>query len=99
MEQVLIKGDLAKLSEHERVNYYNAVCKSIGLNPLTRPFDYITLNGRLQLYAKRDACDQLRKIQNISLQVISAESVARTRTSARYHCLIRSRAKFAPISF
>jgi hypothetical protein len=74
MESVLIKGDLAKLSEHERVSYYNAVCKSIGLNPLTRPFDYITLNGRLQLYAKRDACDQLRKIQNISLQVISAES-------------------------
>jgi hypothetical protein len=73
MEQVLIKGDLAKLSEHERVDYYNAVCKSLGLNPLTRPFDYITLNGRLQLYAKRDACDQLRKIQNISLAIVSQD--------------------------
>jgi hypothetical protein len=73
MEQVLIKGDLAKLSEHERVDYYNAVCKSLGLNPLTRPFDYITLNSRLQLYAKRDACDQLRKIQNISLKIISQD--------------------------
>jgi hypothetical protein len=72
MESVLIKGDLAKLSEHERVDYYNAVCKSLGLNPLTRPFDYITLNGRLQLYAKRDACDQLRKIYGISLQIVSA---------------------------
>jgi hypothetical protein len=73
MESVLIKGDLAKLSEHERVTYYNAVCKSLGLNPLTRPFDYIVLNSRLQLYAKRDACDQLRKIQNISLKIISQD--------------------------
>jgi hypothetical protein len=73
MEQVLIKGDLAKLSEHERVDYYNAVCKSLGLNPLTRPFDYILLNSRLQLYAKRDACDQLRKIQNISLAIVSQD--------------------------
>jgi hypothetical protein len=73
MESVLIKGDLAKLSEHERVDYYNAVCKSLGLNPLTRPFDYIVLNSRLQLYAKRDACDQLRKIQNISLKIISQD--------------------------
>lgn len=73
MEAVLIKGDLAKLSEIERVNYYNAVCKSIGLNPLTRPFDYITLNGKLQLYAKRDACDQLRKIYSISLEITSAK--------------------------
>jgi hypothetical protein len=73
MESVLIKGDLAKLSEHERVDYYNAVCKSIGLNPLTQPFDYITLNGRLRLYAKRDACDQLRKLQNISLAIVSQD--------------------------
>jgi len=67
VEQVVIRGDLSKLSETERVTYYKQVCESVGLNPLTRPFDYITLNGRLTLYAKRDAADQLRKIHGVSI--------------------------------
>ena len=32
MESVIAKGDLAKLTPDERVRYYNAVCKSLGLN-------------------------------------------------------------------
>lgn len=67
VESVVVRGDLAKLSEAERVAYYKQVCESLGLNPLTRPFDYITLNGRLTLYAKRDAADQLRKIHGVSI--------------------------------
>ena len=67
LEQVVIQGDLSKLSPAERVAYYKAVCESVGLNPLTKPFDYINLNGRLTLYAKRDAADQLRKIHGISI--------------------------------
>ena len=50
LENVLISGDLSKLSAADRMGYYQAVCNSLGLNPLTKPFDYITLNGRLQLY-------------------------------------------------
>jgi hypothetical protein len=67
MEQVIIKGDLAQLQPQERVQYYNAVCQSVGLNPLSRPFDYISLNGKLTLYAKKDATDQLRKINHVSI--------------------------------
>jgi hypothetical protein len=73
MESVLIKGDLAKLTPDERNNYYSAVCRSLGLNPLTQPFSYIMLNGKLTLYAKRDAADQLRKINNISIEIVSQE--------------------------
>lgn len=67
IEQVLITGDLKALSSAQRVDYYNRVCNSVGLNPLTKPFEYITLNGKLTLYAKRDATDQLRAIHGISL--------------------------------
>src|SRR6516225_12027083 len=70
MESVLIKGDLARLSPDERVTYYNAVCKSIGLNPLTQPLAYMSLQGRLQLYAKRDAADQLRRLRNVSVEIL-----------------------------
>jgi hypothetical protein len=73
LEQVVINGDLASLSEADRVKYYATVCSSLGLNPLTKPFDYIKLNGRLILYAKRDCADQLRAIHGVSIKVLSKE--------------------------
>jgi hypothetical protein len=66
-ESVLLGGDLSKLTPAQRVNYYQRVCNSLGLNPLTKPFDYINLNGKLTLYAKKDAADQLRKINGVSI--------------------------------
>lgn len=67
IENVVIGGDLSKLSPDERLQYYKAVCQSVGLNPLTRPFDYIVLNKKLTLYARKDATDQLRRNNNISI--------------------------------
>jgi hypothetical protein len=71
IEAVITRGDLAKLNGAERTQYYTEVCRSIGLNPFTRPFEYIMLNGKLQLYARREATDQLRRLNGISLEVIS----------------------------
>jgi hypothetical protein len=73
MESVIIKGDLAKLTADERVRYYGEVCRSLGLNPLTKPFEFITLNGKLVLYALRACADQLRKINGISLEIVSRD--------------------------
>lgn len=67
IERVLVGGDLSKLTEAQRLVYYNQVCESLGLNPLTKPFDYITLQGKLTLYARRDATEQLRKIHGVSI--------------------------------
>lgn len=75
IEQVLINGDLSKLRPEERVSYYKDVCQTMGLNPLTKPFDYITLNGRLTLYARKDATDQLRSLKKVSIQVVSREAI------------------------
>lgn len=75
IESVLVKGDLSKLTADERNSYYIRVCESIGLNPLTRPLEYITLQGKMVLYAKRDAADQLRKINNISIEIVSQNLV------------------------
>jgi hypothetical protein len=75
IEQVLLNGDLSKLDATQRVTYYQRVCQSIGLNPLTRPFDYITLNGKLTLYAKKDAADQLRKLHNVSIDDVDIQDI------------------------
>lgn len=75
IEKVIIEGDLSQLNPGERLNYYRSVCDSLGLNPLTKPFDYIRLNSRLVLYAKRDATDQLRKIHGVSVSITSRERI------------------------
>jgi hypothetical protein len=75
LERVIAQGDLAQLSPAERVAYYRAVCESLGLNPLTRPFDYIILGGRLTLYARKDATDQLRRIHGISVRIVGREMI------------------------
>jgi hypothetical protein len=75
IEKVLVEGNLAALKPEQRVAYYNRTCESLGLNPLTTPFDYITLNGKLRLYAKKDATDQLRRRYSVSVTIASREIV------------------------
>jgi hypothetical protein len=75
LERVLIAGDLASLNADQRVQYYNAVCRSLGLNGLTRPFDYLELddgkgNKRLVLYANKGAAEQLRALKDVSIEVV-----------------------------
>ena len=69
MENVIIKGDLAQLEPFERVVYYREICRSVGLNELTKPFEYIRLSGKLTLYALKGATDQLRALHKISIGV------------------------------
>jgi hypothetical protein len=68
IELVVMQGDLSKLTAEQRLKYYNSVCESAGLNPLTNPFAYIQLNGKLTLYAKKDCTEQLRKINGVSIE-------------------------------
>lgn len=75
VEQVLLGGDLSKLTTDERLNYYNAVCSSLGLNPLTKPFAYINLNGKLTLYALKDCTEQLRKIHGVSITNVDPKQI------------------------
>ena len=69
LEQVVVKGDLSKLTPTERTTYYAKVCESVGLNPLTQPFEYITLNGRMVLYASKRATEQLTAKLGLSLTI------------------------------
>lgn len=75
IEQVLVTGDLAKLTPAQRVSYYNAVCKSLDLNPLTKPFAYISLNGKLVLYALKDCTEQLRNNRAVTIAIPAREVV------------------------
>lgn len=73
--KVLLGGDLAQLTSQQKISYYRSVCDSLGLNPLTQPFEYLRLSGREVLYAKRNCTDQLRHAHHISVTIAARELV------------------------
>ena len=67
IEKVLMMGDLSGLNSDQRLQYYKAVCESLGLNALTKPFQFLTLKGKLVMYALKGCTDQLRSIRGVSI--------------------------------
>ena len=74
MSDVITKGDLNKLTDEQRSRYYLEVCASMNLNPLTKPFDYLTLSGKTVLYATKACTDQLRSLRGISVTRVDART-------------------------
>jgi hypothetical protein len=75
IELALVEGDLSRLTPAERLGYFRQVCESMGLNPLTKPLEYLRLNGKLILYATKNATDQLRSLRRVSVLITSREIV------------------------
>jgi hypothetical protein len=73
LEAVLLGGDLSRLPAEQRLKYLANVCTSLGLNPLTRPLEYILLSGKLTLYARKDATEQLRRLHGVSILELTSE--------------------------
>ncbi len=75
LQAALAEGQIQKLTIPQRLEFLAATCKSVGLNPITRPFEFITLQGRMVMYARKDATDQLRSMHNVSIKIVSREIV------------------------
>lgn len=73
LEAYIAAGDIGRLDPSQRIALYKAVCDSLGLNPLTQPFEYLTLNGKVQLYAKKSCTEQLRQIHGVSVLSLEQE--------------------------
>jgi hypothetical protein len=74
IERVILSGNLKALTEIERLQFNFAYCKSLGLNPLSRPIDYLEMEGKLQPYINSIGIAQLRAIHGISTKIISRET-------------------------
>lgn len=76
IELALINGDVSKLTSEQRISFYNKVCESVGLNPLTQPLAFLKMQGKEILYAKKDATDQLRKLHGVSILKLETQMVS-----------------------
>lgn len=72
ISSLVLNGDLSHLKQDEKVKYYFALCKSLAIDPLQKPFDLIELsagNGKkkLVLYPNKNCAEQFRLSREISI--------------------------------
>jgi len=68
--ELALAGDLARLTVEDRLKYIARTCELVGLNPLTKPFDIMSFNGKTVLYANKSCAEQLRKIHGVSVEIV-----------------------------
>ena len=77
LAKIIQSGNLAFLSESDRLIYYYSYCRQLGLNPLSRPFDYIHEGEgeklKITLYPNMQAASQLRDKRNVSTRIVKEE--------------------------
>tara|TARA_R110001592_G_scaffold122620_3_gene329568 strand:+ start:14647 stop:15540 length:894 start_codon:yes stop_codon:yes gene_type:complete len=81
LEQVLLNGDIGRLSSEQRLMLLKATCDRVGLDPLAKPFEFLRLNGKTVLYATKSCTDQLRSLHKISIVDVKTELVGETYTA------------------
>lgn len=72
---LVLNGDLSRMTNEQKVEYYNSFCRHLKLNPMTQPFQIINMKGKLVMYARKDATDQLRKIYGVSVTEVIKEQI------------------------
>jgi hypothetical protein len=74
VEQAMLIGDISQMTDAQRIAYYVATCKSLNLNPLTKPFQALKGDdGKMTLYPDKGCAEQLRKLHRVSIKVIGRE--------------------------
>lgn len=70
VNSIILNGDLSKLTETQLAAYYVHRCRMIGLDPSTKPFDLLKLQGKLTLYANKSCAANLRALNKISTMIL-----------------------------
>jgi len=81
LDHYLGTGDLGGLPSAQRAALYLEVCRSLGINPRTRPLDWIefydpeTKGKKLVLYPNKTCTDQLAYLHKIRVRLVEEKTV------------------------
>lgn len=75
MSKLVLTGDIGGLDDKQKVLYYNGLCQTLGINPLTQPFAIITFQGKKTLYATKGCAQQLCDTRRINTEVTKKETI------------------------
>ncbi len=71
LNALITNGDCKSLTVAQRTEFYRVRCERAGLDPAAQPFEYLTLNGKMILYARKACTDQLASIHKIRTTITS----------------------------
>ena len=72
---LVLNGDISGLNPVQKAVYYVERCRQLGLDPRSKPFQVLKLNGKEILYADKGAADQLAKIHNVNRRITDGPKV------------------------
>jgi hypothetical protein len=76
IDQAVMLGDMTQMTPAMRLEFYKAVCLSVGLNPLTQPFTVLKRqDGTTWLYANSSCTQQLASLHRVSFRDVEREHV------------------------
>ncbi len=76
LSNIIIRGDISSLTPAQKIDYYNAFCRYVGLNAITQPFAILKMKDNKEvLYAKKEATEQLRSLKGISITQLTGDLV------------------------
>jgi hypothetical protein len=73
IRKVVMRGDLSDLTPEEQINYYMQRCERLGLDPSSRPFDFLETRDKesgktkVTLYPNKECAAQLIKKDSVSI--------------------------------
>ena len=65
----IVNGDVGGLNKEQQAQYLVKLSESLGLNPMTRPFAFIELKGKMTVYALKECAAQLAKRDCVSVKL------------------------------
>ncbi len=74
LEKALIGGDIGALAVPQRLQLIMAICRSLSLNHLTRPFEFTQIDGKWMIYARKDCTEQLRRRDCITVKIVGRKT-------------------------
>jgi len=75
IRDIILTGNIGSLKPDDRAAYVIALAQHVGLDPITRPFDLLTLQGKIVVYANKSCTDQLRVKHGVSIKIVSREQI------------------------
>jgi hypothetical protein len=75
IQNLLLYGDLSRLTSDQKIAYVKYRCQSLGLDAAAKPFELLKLNGKEILYATKACTEQLCESRKLSVALIGQEMV------------------------
>jgi len=75
ISKLVLKGDCSALTPEQKIEYMKYRCDQLGIDLAEGPFEFIRMNGKEIMYAKKSCTDALCRVRSITRTVTGKERI------------------------